>query len=170
MIGLFFVVLNVVFADIVLYLNKNGDGVKVRLDGNPYDPFYWINKIVAEQCKAYPTTHETRNCWWIGSGQKGCHSYAPDFRLDAISNINKTSCGDEGVAGCIQKIVDANLCAYTFWKDPVLMLFCIVFIIIPIVFLIVFSIYKCYKCWLARRTYRDYHHPIENNNIGNFAE
>jgi hypothetical protein len=158
MILLYLTVLNIVFADTVYYLNEEGDGVKTTITGNPYDPFYWINKKIAQQCNAYPTVKKTKDCWWIESGQQGCRSFAPSFSLYAISSINNSDCGNGNIADCISKIVNANLCAYSFWTDPLFMVI-LVFIIIMIATLI--TVPLC-KYLIRRRASIDYHHPIEN--------
>jgi hypothetical protein len=158
MIGLyFFIVFTVTSADTVSYLNEDGNGVIVKFEGNPYDPFYWINKRVAEKCKAYPTTRETKSCGLYGSGVAGCHSWVTSFSVYSISDINNTSCGDQDTTACIYKVVTDNLCAYSFWKDPVIMGFCI---LIFIVIIIAVSVY-IYQCLKARRASRNFYYPSD---------
>jgi hypothetical protein len=88
MIGLyFFIVFTVTSADTVSYLNEDGNGVIVKFEGNPYDPFYWINKRVAEKCKAYPTTRETKSCGLYGSGVAGHHLVYTQYQTLTILHV-----------------------------------------------------------------------------------
>lgn len=162
---------------VVTYLNANGDGARVTLIGNPYDPIAKITASVAENCKAYPATVNTTFCRWINSGEKVCGKYYSAFwnvsavsAVSAVSSVststNNSQCGDndQNVVQCIVNIVQDKACAYTFLNDPFMIGIVAFFSFVIVVSIITILIYKC--CKRRRLQQQQYYpHPYQYHNI-----
>jgi len=129
----------------VIFLNKEGYGAKVRLDGSDYS-WYWINKYSASECNAYETIINISECSWLGNGISGCGSYVVDWRVDGVTSIRTIGKdSDSNISKCILDIVKNNICSYYIFYDPVTMIIIIILILLFIGLLIYIFRTKCCK-------------------------